>query len=63
MDDVKLMLQDVNRAIAESDFSLSQPEVTLLEMVEFSLAQGWDLTEEQDEKFEALWKKVVGHDE
>lgn len=58
--DLKAMLADIRRAIADDEFSPSKWESEFLdsvtELINFELA----LSEKQDEAFEGIWKKATG---
>jgi hypothetical protein len=58
--DLKAMLADIKRAIADDEFSPSKWESEFLdsvtELINFELA----LSDKQDETFEGIWKKATG---
>lgn len=58
--DLKAMLADIKRTIADDEFSPTKWESdfldTVTELINFDLA----LSDRQDEVFEKLWKKATG---
>lgn len=60
--DLKTMLAEIKRAIADDEFNASKWESEFLEsvteLVNFELA----LSEKQDEALEKLWRKATGQD-
>jgi hypothetical protein len=58
--DLKAMLADIKRAIADDEFSPSKWESEFLdsvtELINFELV----LSDKQDETFEGIWKKATG---
>jgi hypothetical protein len=58
--DLKAMLADIKRAIADDEFSPSKWESEFLETVSELINFDLPLSEKQDEKFEAIWEKATG---
>lgn len=59
MTDVKAMLADINRAIAEDDLVLNMGRMRLLESIRWKVDNGEPLTDRQDEVLEQIWKKAT----
>ena len=58
--DLKAMLADIRRAIADEEFSPNKFESGLLETVSELINFELPLTDKQDEAFEGIWKKRLG---
>lgn len=61
MEDVREMLEAIERAVEDGDLRLTEWEEGLLESVRRRAAQGQPLTGPQDSALEDLWKRAVGH--
>jgi hypothetical protein len=59
-DDLKAMLADIKRAIADDEFSPTKFEREFLETVTDLINFELKLTDTQDEIFEGIWKKATG---
>jgi hypothetical protein len=59
-DDLKAMLADIKRAIADDEFSPNKFESGLLETVTDLINFELKLTDAQDQAFEEIWKKATG---
>lgn len=58
--DLKAMLADIKRAIADDEFSPSKWEGEFLETVSELINFELPLSNKQDEAFEGIWKKATG---
>lgn len=59
-EDLKTMLADIKRAIADDEFSPNQWESGLLETVTDLINFELKLTDNQDAAFLEIWKKATG---
>jgi len=59
-EDLKAMLADIKRAIADDEFSPTKWESEFLETVSELINFELKLTDKQDETFEGIWKKATG---
>jgi len=60
-EDLKAMLADIKRAIADDEFSPTKWESEFLETVSELINFELKLTDKQDETFEGIWKKATGN--
>jgi hypothetical protein len=60
--DLKAMLADIKRAIADDEFSPSKWESEFLDSVTELINFELGLSDKQDEVFEKLWSKATGQD-
>jgi len=58
--DLKAMLADIKRAIADDEFSPSKWESEFLETVTDLINFELGLSDKQDATFEGIWKKATG---
>lgn len=62
-EDLKAMLGDIKRAIADDEFSPTKWEEEFLETVTELINFELKLTDKQDDAFEKIWKKAMGQDD
>lgn len=60
MSDATVMIEDINRAISEDRFNLSEWETDFLESVEMQVNAGRSLSDKQDEVLLRIWRKATG---
>lgn len=61
--DLKAMLADIKRAIADDEFSPSKWESGFLDSVAELINFELSLSDKQDETFEKIWRKATGQSE
>ena len=59
-DDLKAMMADIKRAIADDEFTPTKWESDLLETISELINFELKPTENQDKAFEEIWKKATG---
>jgi hypothetical protein len=61
--DLKTMLAEIKRAIENDEFNLTKWEGEFLESVTELINFELTLSDNQDETFEKIWRKVTGQDD
>ena len=56
--DAKEMIEEINRAVSEDEFDLSEWEAGFIESIGRQIQAGRSLSEKQDEILEKIWKKA-----
>lgn len=59
MSDAKQLIAEINRAVAEEEFTLTEWEADFIESVGRRVQAGMELTDPQDEILETIWRKAT----
>lgn len=57
--DAKELIAEINRAVSEGGFDLSEWETEFIESVGRQVQAGRELSDKQDEVLERIWKKAT----
>jgi hypothetical protein len=59
-EDLKAMIADIDRAVSEDEYNLTEWEQGFMKNVRHLVAEGVPLSENRDASLEKIWKKATG---
>lgn len=61
--DVKQLIAEINRAVSEEGFNLSEWGAEFIESISRQIEAGRELSDKQDAALERIWRKATGRSE